>query len=368
MDNLGLFTECTRYNDDAASENRLTQVFAAAFNYSAIVRKAFFKLVGCKKPCKTAFVATQLQEKGTSRPDMFVYLEENLRKFIVVESKTDLKQISKSQLKKHQSFAKKKGIAEKLVLISRYQYNIPNGWTSVLWYDLAQNLTKLNLDKSEKSDFIDGFVCKNFVDFLKEYGYMKSTCITVENFENASKCINNIRMKQSPSTSVNKLLDVQRISDFLSFCMEYVNLNSDKISEKVKRKTNAPVFGYWYENGDRKGSKITLGVKQKINSLRNGVTHIGFMFRQLDDCFSLCFNLWKEKKFITLAEWSEEINHKKKSKNEEKNFKVWKFSTNKKTRLNTQLLVCDVAELAIKEWNLNYSSAAGDLGFDGYGT
>ena len=35
---LGLFTECTRYNDKATSENRLTQVFAAAFNYSPTVR------------------------------------------------------------------------------------------------------------------------------------------------------------------------------------------------------------------------------------------------------------------------------------------------------------------------------------------
>lgn len=362
MDNLGLFTECTRYNDAAASENRLTQVFAAAFNCSAMVRKTFFKLVGCKKPYKMAFVATQQQEKDSSRPDMLVYLEENLKKFIVVESKTDLKEISKNQLRRHRSFANKKGGAEKLVLISRYRYNVPSGWTSVLWYDFAQDLTKLKLMKSENSDSIDGFVCKNFVEFLKEYGYMKSTCITIENFENASMCINNIRKKQSPSTSVTKLMDVQRISDFLSFCMEYVYQNSNVISEKVYRKTNAPVFGYWYENGNRKDSKIILHVKQKINSMRNGATHIGFMLRQLDDYFSLCFNLWKEKEFVTLAEWSVELKNKKKF------FKVWKFSTNKKTQLDAQLLVCDVAELAIKEWNLNYSSAAGDLGFDGYGT
>lgn len=358
MEKIGLFTECTRYNDDAASENRLTQVFAAAFNYSATVRKVFFKLIGCKKPYNTAFVATQQQDDGTSRPDILVYLEESLQKFIVVESKTDLKQVSKTQLRRHKSFAKKKGTAEKFVLISRHQYNIPDGWTSVLWYDLAQNLTKVNL----KEQSIDSFVCQNFVDFLKEYGYMKSTCITIENFENASKCINNIRMKQSPPTSVNKLFDVQRISDFLSFCMEYVNLNSDKIYEKVKRKTYAPVFGYWYEIENRDDSKITLGVKQKINNMRNGVTHIGFMFQQLDDCFSLCFNLWKNSNFVTLAEWSLEVKKKNKS------FNVWRFSTNRKSRLGVQLSVDDVAKLAIEEWNENYSYSAEDLGFDKRGT
>lgn len=363
MEKIGLFTECTRYNDDAASENRLTQVFAAAFNYSVIVRKIFFKLIGRKKSYETAFIATQQQEDGTSRPDMLIYLEENLQKFIVVESKTDLKQVSKTQLRRHKSFAKKKGTAEKFVLISRYQYNVPNGWTSVLWYDLAQNLMKVNLGETEKSKPIDGFVCQNFVDFLKEYGYMKSTCITIKDFENASECIRRIRTKQTPSTSVTRLLDVQRISDFISFCLESVYKNSGIISDKVKRKSNAPVFSHWYEEKKRDDSKITLVIKQRIYNMRNGITHVSFMFQQMDaNHFSLSFNLWKNSNFITLAEWSLEVKKKNKS------FNVWRFSTNRKSRLGVQLSVDDVAKLAIEEWNENYSYSAEDLGFDKRGT
>lgn len=359
MEKLGLFTECTRYNDEASSENRLTQVFAAAFNYSATVRKVFFELIGCKEPYNSAFVATQQQDEGSSRPDMLVYLEENLQKFIVVESKTDLKKISTNQLRRHKSYAKKKGTAERFVLISRYQYNIPNGWTPVLWYDLAQDLMEVNL--KEKS--IDSFVCQNFVDFLKEYGYMKSTCITIENFEKASECIKRIRMKQTPSTSVTGLLDVQRISGFISLCLEYVNLNSDIISEKVKRKSKAPVFSYWYENEKRDDSKITLVIKQKINNMRNGVSHISFMFQQMDNShFSLSFDLWQNVYFVTLAKWCIEV------KKKDKFFNVWRLSTKRKAGLGTQLFVCDVAKLAIEEWDKNYFKAAEKLGFDKHGT
>ena len=354
---LGLFTECTRYNDKAASENRLTQVFAAAFNYSPTVRKTFLDLIGCNESSRDAFIATQQQLKGSSRPDMLVYLDGGLKKFIVIESKTDLKQIAKEQLDGHRFFAKKKGMAEMFVLISRYRYDVPDGWRSVLWYDFTQKLQKK--DKTFP-DTIDEFVCHNFIDFLKEYGYMKSTSITTENFVSASRCIKNIRTKRTPSTSVSGLIDVQNVSDFMSFCMEYVNQNSKKISDKTMRKSYSTVFGYWYERDCKDNCGLTLGIKQKINGMRNGADHIGFMMQQnLDEeaDFVLSINLWRNSDFIILAEWYVKDDL----------FYVWKMSTKRESSLNDRLLVCDVADLAIKQWDDNYSKGAEKLGFDKHG-
>ena len=94
--------------------------------------------------------------------------------------------------------------------------------------------------------------------------------------------------------------------------------------------------------------------------MRNGADHIGFMMQQnLDEeaDFVLSINLWRNSDFIILAEWYVKDDL----------FYVWKMSTKRESSLNDRLLVCDVADLAIKQWDDNYSKGAEKLGFDKHG-
>lgn len=270
----GLFTISTRYDDKAKSENRLTQVFAAAFNNSIIVRRTFLNLIGVDCCPSSCFIETQLQMSDSTRPDMVLYLNKNRDRFIVIESKTDLKIVEQKQLKGHESFAAKQcGSSEKFVLITLHSFKVRKNWTSVLWCDLVN---RLELAKQSKA--IDYFVCQELVEFFKEYGYMVPTVISVSSFKKASEFINKFR-SPSPHANLDYMNELKNLTDFISKCMEQIVVSSGM---KVEKKCISKKMSNWYFNENSKVRGITFGAKQPLSRTRNRITHVGLMLKETE--------------------------------------------------------------------------------------
>lgn len=301
-----LFVEATRYDDKATSENRLTQVFAASFNNSSIVRRVFLKTIGIGY-VKECFIETQQQSAESSRPDMLLFLNNTKTEYCLIESKTE-SDVSVDQLRRHIEYSKRNGSCKKLILITLHCANAPQNWISIHWNEVGE---KINSELERlKQNSVDCFVAQSFIEFLKEYSYMKPSYITVSGFEIAAEFVNTIRQKKPSKTYVGQkkprksivdgIYELARISDFFTLVLEMLFETSDFKGKKQKQS-----LGHWYLNEEKDQAAVTIGKLITVENKRNKISGFGLHFQQKlrEEEDRICISIWKKSYFETLAYW-----------------------------------------------------------------
>lgn len=308
-----LFVEATRYDDKATSENRLTQVFAASFNNSSIVRRVFLKTIGVGY-VKECFIETQQQSAESSRPDMLLFLNNTKTEYCLIESKTE-SDVSADQLRRHVEYSKRNDSCKKLILITLHFANAPQNWISIHWNEVGEKInSELELLKQNSVDF---FIAQSFIEFLKEYGYMKPSYITVSCFKNAAEFVNTIRQKMPHKSKVKDdcvsgemsivdgISDLARISDFFTVVLEMFFETCE-----FKGKHLNQTISHWFLSENKKEKNqtyaVTIGKKINMKGKRNKISGFGLHFQQRLEKTKdqICISIWKNTYFITLAYWS----------------------------------------------------------------
>jgi hypothetical protein len=203
-------TEALKYDVPALHEDRLTQVVSATFNESQYFRRIFLKFLNV--PYRPGILAkTQVRnEQAPSRPDLILFNWDF--PYVLIESKVESKS-DKNQQTRHSHLK-----AKYYVLIVRdpvQEIHIDNRFKKVTWYDFFSYL--LEISKLEKSE-LDSFLINKLISFGRECGMLLPDRITKTDFTSACDLLSQIRLRNDPSHSferVNPFQSLEVISNFL---------------------------------------------------------------------------------------------------------------------------------------------------------
>jgi len=236
---------------DSHSEDRLSQVFAASFNHSALFRKAFYAFADIP-PLAFPNARTQLCDKlnGTQgRLDVCLY-DRNTRK-VIIENKIDAP-LYVNQLTKY-SRLHSSALVKKIALVKTFfePFADNKGWKILHWGDLYRKVAegKQVIDAGST----DGFVIDNFLSHLEEIGLKTVTRITSAELVGLAKAVHRMRSPKKCNFSL-KMPAFEVAQRYISMLENIVEMTKEEpiIRKSVKKNYRFnPWFGGWQEGDDR---------------------------------------------------------------------------------------------------------------------
>jgi hypothetical protein len=168
------------------SENRLTQVLAASYNYSQGFRRLLCIFLDIRGP-RPIEAMTQQHGKSADEKARFdvCLLDARLSKQVIIENKLDDK-LTLEQLHKYSTFS-----PHRVALVKRKPSVTKKGWRICCWGDLYAHLEGAMSKYDENT--VDRFVIQNILAHMEDIGVNAVTRIDGDKLNSLGKTLHEIR-------------------------------------------------------------------------------------------------------------------------------------------------------------------------------
>lgn len=274
--------ESLRGDHDFGSENRLTQVFSAAFNVSTKFRQYFLAFVH-HKPLYGATAETQISflQREQRRPDICIRTARTIK--VVIENKVD----SPLTVRQLRSYSGINGLrhARKIAMVKHFfePFSTVKDWSIYHWGDFYRFLeARIRHIQPDQTDY---FIIRNFLNYLETVGMKTPTRITKAELQMLAKAIFQLRNSKSPSFSLKKPV-FEIANKYVDMLESVVNLLRTEKAKTVRSRLGKayrfnPSISNWYvDDSEKKHMRVCLSteirLKKKIHGRRLIATGLFF--------------------------------------------------------------------------------------------
>lgn len=271
---ISYLSEALKGGYETHSEDRLSQVFTASFNHSALFRKLFYQLTDLN-PLKNPCARTQLHGSNHSlagRLDICLY--NGMKQHAIIENKIDAPLYLK-QLKKYNKLYPSRSI-KRIAMVKHFfePFASTGGWTILHWGEFYRLLKTKCSDKHKGAD---SFIVHNFISHLEALGMDTPLVLEKSELEGLAKALYKMRQPKAFWLSL-KAPAFEIANQYIQMLAEIIDMTREEpVIKKVIGTSYRfnPVLSTWWNVDKLRERHLMLGVQIRIRNKRHKARSVG---------------------------------------------------------------------------------------------